>query len=78
MIRNIACASYFPSNFTTGKGWEILCEGMNWSSMEEKDMDAWEYGSNSKSGKAQEGDKQKQLFLVPQSLVFSWVPEVQK
>lgn len=32
-------------------------------------MDAWEYGNNSQSGKAQ-GYKQKQLFLVPQPLIF--------
>ena len=33
-------------------------------------MHTWVYGDNSKSSKAQEEDKQKRLFLMPQSLIF--------
>lgn len=68
MIQNILCKSYVPSNFTTGKGREILHERVKRSSMEEKDMDAWEYGDNSK---AQEWDSEKRLFPMPHSLIFS-------
>lgn len=51
MVQNIPSESYAPSNIITGKGWEIFHEGVT-RSMEEKDMNAWEYGGNSKSNKA--------------------------